>query len=323
MFIFAPFASLRPCGESSQLSSRTNARERRRPGPLCYHRQLDFSRLPALLNVDLHCHSTASDGLLPAAEVVRRAGANAVDMLALTDHDDLSGLASARSVADELAMRFINGVEISIEWGGLQVHLLGFAFAADDVPLNAGLAAIRSGRVTRARRMGAELEKIGIGGCFDGAMRHAENPNLISRSHFARHLVDIGVCRDVRSVFESYIVPGRPGYVDHQWATLEQALAWIHGAGGIAAVAHPGRYKLSRPELRRFLDEFKGLGGEAIEVVSGSHSADKVALFGRLASEYGFLASCGSDFHGPGESYIDLGKLAPLPAGLEPIWEAF
>ena len=276
-----------------------------------------------MLNVDLHCHSTASDGLLPPAEVARRAAANGVDMLSLTDHDDLGGLPSARLVADEVGMRFVNGVEISIEWGGLQVHIIGYAFAADDPALNDGLASIRSGRISRARRMAAELETIGIGGCFDGAMRYAENPNLISRAHFARYLVESGVCKDVRSVFESYIVPGRPGYVDHRWATLEESVGWILGAGGVAAVAHPGRYKLSRPEMRAMLDEFKRCGGQAIEIVSGSHSVENVTVFSRLAREYGFLASCGSDFHGPGESYIDLGKLAPLPAGLTPVWEAF
>src|SRR5664279_2512297 len=276
-----------------------------------------------MLNVDLHCHSKASDGLLSADEVARRAAANGVELLALTDHDNLDGLAAARAVADEAGMQFVNGVEISIEWGGLQVHILGLNFDADDQTLNAGLESIRSGRVDRAQRMSAELEKIGIPGCFDGAMRHAENPHLISRSHFARYLVEIGVCKDVRSVFESYIVPGRPGYVDHQWVTLAEALGWILGAGGIAAVAHPGRYKLSRPDLHTFLDEFKSLGGQAIEVVSGSHSVANVALFGRLAREHDFLASCGSDFHGPGESYIDLGQLAPLPAGLTPVWEAF
>jgi hypothetical protein len=274
-------------------------------------------------NVDLHCHSTASDGLLPPAGVVRRAAANGVDMLSLTDHDDLGGLPAARLVADEVGMRFVNGVEISIEWGGLQVHIIGYAFDADDRVLNDGLAAIRSGRISRARRMAADLETVGIGGCFDGAMRFAENPNLISRAHFARYLVESGVCKDVRSVFESYIVPGRPGYVDHRWATLEESVGWILGAGGVAAVAHPGRYKLSRPEMRLMLDEFKRYGGQAIEIVSGSHSADNVTVFSRLAREYGFLASCGSDFHGPGESYIDLGKLASMPPGLTPVWEAF
>ena len=281
-------------------------------------------RSPFLVpNVDLHCHSTASDGLLPPAGVVRRAAANGVDMLSLTDHDDLGGLPAARLVADEVGMRFVNGVEISIEWGGLQVHIIGYAFDADDRVLNDGLASIRSGRISRARRMAADLETVGIGGCFDGAMRFAENPNLISRAHFARYLVESGVCKDVRSVFESYIVPGRPGYVDHRWATLEESVGWILGAGGVAAVAHPGRYKLSRPEMRLMLDEYKRYGGQAIEIVSGSHSADNVTVFSRLAREYGFLASCGSDFHGPGESYIDLGKLASMPPGLTPVWEAF
>ena len=276
-----------------------------------------------MLNVDLHCHSTASDGLLPANEIARRAAGNGVELLALTDHDDLGGLASARAVADEVGMGFVNGVEISIEWGGLQVHVLGLNFDANDPELNAGLESIRSGRISRARRMAAELEKVGIAGCFEGAMRHAENPNLVSRAHFARYLVEIGVCKDVRSVFESYIVPGRPGYVDHQWATLEESVRWILDAGGIASVAHPGRYKFSKAEMRGLLEEFKRFGGQAIEIVSGSHSAENVTVFSRYARDYGFMASCGSDFHGPGESYVDLGKLGPLPAGLTPVWEAF
>ena len=274
-------------------------------------------------NVDLHCHSTASDGLLPAAEVARRAFANGVELLALTDHDNLDGLAAARAVADEVGMGLVNGVEISIEWGGLQVHILGLNFAADDQVLNDGLAAIRSGRISRAQRMAAELDKVGIHGAFEGAMRHAENPTLISRAHFARHLVDAGVCKDVRSVFDSYLVPGCPGYVDHRWVTLADSVGWINGAGGIAAVAHPGRYKFSKPQMRLLLDEFKELGGQAIEVISGSHSQENVAVFGRFAREYGFMASCGSDFHGPGESYVDLGKLAPLPKDLKPVWESF
>lgn len=276
-----------------------------------------------MLNVDLHCHSNVSDGLLPAAQVARRAAENGVDMLALTDHDELGGLAQARDVADALGMRFINGVEISIEWGGLQIHILGLDFDADDPSLNAGLNSIRSGRIERAQRMSADLERIGIQGCFEGAMRYAENPTLIGRSHFARYLVECGVSKDVRSVFESYLVPGRPGYVDHRWATLKDSVDWIVGAGGVAVVAHPARYKLSRPELRCFLDEFKAHGGRAIEVVSGSHSQENVLLFERLAREYGFMASRGSDFHGPGESLVDLGQLAPLPEGLSPVWAEF
>ena len=273
--------------------------------------------------VDLHCHSSASDGLLSPAELVRRAAGNGVTLFSLTDHDDLSGLAAARATADQFGMRFINGVEISIEWSGLQVHVLGYNFDADNERLNAGLETIRSGRITRARRMSEALEKIGIGGCFAGALRYAENPSLISRAHFARYLVEAGVCKDVRSVFDAYIVPGRPGYVDHRWATLEESVGWVVGAGGIAAIAHPGRYKFSRSQMRKMLQEFKQCGGQAIEVVSGSHSADNVTLFGRLAKEFGFMATCGSDFHGPEESYVDLGKIDPLPASLKPVWEAF
>ena len=276
-----------------------------------------------MFNCDLHCHSTCSDGLLPAGEVARRAATNGVDLLALTDHDNVDGLSAARAAAGEVGMGFVNGVEISIEWERLQIHVLGLAFDVANQTLNAGLSSVRSGRIERARRMAAELEKAGIGGAFEGAMRHAANPNLISRSHFGRYLVEAGVCKDVRSVFESYLVPGRPGYVDHRWATLADSVRWILAAGGLAAVAHPGRYKLTRAEMRRFLSEFKDLGGQGIEVMSGSHTPDHVELYGRLAREYGFLASRGSDFHGPGESHVDLGRPAPLPDGLRPIWEAF
>ena len=277
-----------------------------------------------MLKVDLHCRSTASDGLLSPEMVARRAVANGVNLFALSDHDDLSGLPAAAAIAAGAGMRFVTGVEISIEWRNAQVHILGYNFDAADTRLNAGLESIRNGRVARARRMSDDLEKkLGLAGCLEGAMRYAENPNLISRSHFARYLVELGVCSDVRSVFESYIVPGRPGYVDHRWATLEEAVRWIVGAGGIAVVAHPGRYKLSRSEMRSFLDDFKNFGGQAIEVISGSHSADHVTVYSRLAREYGFMASCGSDFHGPGESYIDLGKLVPFPQNLTPVWEAF
>ena len=273
--------------------------------------------------VDLHSHSRASDGLLSPAEVARRAVDNGVDMLALTDHDETQGLAQARGVADAFGMRFINGVEISIEWSGLQVHIVGLDFDADDATLNAGLEGIRSGRVERARRMAADLERVDIPGCFEGAMRYAENPNLIGRSHFARYMVKRGVCRDTQSVFESYLVPGKPGYVTHRWVTLADAVGWIRGAGGLAVIAHPGRYKFSRVEMRHLFDEFKGLGGQAIEVVSGSQSQDHLIQMSRLAREYGFLASCGSDFHGPEESHVDIGGNASLPGDLTPVWTAF
>jgi predicted metal-dependent phosphoesterase TrpH len=273
--------------------------------------------------IDLHTHSTASDGLLSPADVTRRAADRGVAVLALTDHDETGGLPHARAAAERAGMRFIDGVEISIEWGGLQVHIVGLNFDVGNAALTAGLESIRSGRTARAQRMSAALEQSGIPDCFSGAMRHAKNPSLIGRSHFARYLVEIGVCRDVRSVFDSYLVPGKPGYVAHCWATLEEAVGWILGAGGVPVIAHPGRYKFSREEMRDLFDAFKGLGGQAIEVVSGSHSPEHFAAFSRLAREYGFLASCGSDFHGPEESYVDVGGHAPLPDSVAPVWTVF
>lgn len=274
------------------------------------------------MNCDLHCHSTISDGLLPPADLVRRAAANGVDVLALTDHDAIGGLEIARRTADEVGIRFVNGVEISIEWNETSIHIVGLGFDPQSASLVDGLATIRGGRIERARRMAGELARIGIEGSFDGAMKYAEDPSLISRAHFARYLVELGVCADVRRVFESYLVPGKPGYVDHRWASLADSLQWIHEAGGIAVVAHPARYKVNLPSLRCFLGEFRDLGGKAIEVTSGSHTPEQTQLFARIAREFGFLASRGSDFHGPNESYTDLGKLPPLPADLEPVWGA-
>ena len=277
----------------------------------------------SLSNVDLHSHSSASDGLLSPGEVARRAADNGVTLFALTDHDTLGGLLEAQRVATECGIRFVNGVEISVEWETLPIHILGLNFDRDDPCLKAGILSISSGRTGRAARMSAELAKIGIKGALEGALRYAKNPALISRAHFARYLVEIGICKDIRRVFESYLVPGRPGYVEHQWASLAEAVGWIVGAGGVAAIAHPARYKLANKKLRQLLVEFKSLGGSAIEVVSSSHSVDAVNTFAKLAKTHNFMASCGSDFHGPDESAIDLGHIPPLPVGLKPIWEVF
>lgn len=271
-------------------------------------------------NFDFHCHSRVSDGLLPPDEVARRAAGNGVDLWALTDHDDLGGLADARTAAEALGLPFVNGVEISIEWHETPIHIVGLGFDAAHPALVDGLAGLRQGRQERARRMGESLAAIGIHGVYEGALAYVTNPNLISRAHFARYLVSIGIARDVPGVFQHYLAPGKPGYVDHRWAGLADAVGWIRAAGGVAVVAHPGRYKLSGAEMQRFLDEFKDLGGAAIEVVSGSHSPDHVLHFARLARRYAFHASRGSDFHGPEESYVDLGRLAALPQDLKPVW---
>jgi predicted metal-dependent phosphoesterase TrpH len=269
---------------------------------------------------DLHCHSTASDGVLSPAQVVQRAAANGVSVLALTDHDELAGLAAAAEAARAAGIRFVPGVEISITWGGISIHIVGLAVDPENATLASNLDGVRSSRGRRAERIAAELDRLGIEGSLDGAYAYAENPEVIGRTHFARFLVERGIAPDVASVFRRYLARGKPGYVPHQWAELADAVAWIRASGGRAVVAHPGRYKLPRAELRRFFGEFKAAGGEGIEVVTGSHSPEQYGEFARLAREFEFLASRGSDFHGPEESLADLGRLPPLPADLKPVW---
>ena len=251
---------------------------------------------------------------------MERARANGVTVLALTDHDELAGLAAARDAAGACALRFVDGVEISVTWSGITVHIVGLGVDPANEVLRGGLASVRSSRQRRAKKIGEALDAVGIAGSYDGAMARADNPDIISRTHFARFLVDNGYSSDVRSVFHHYLVKGRPGHVPHEWAALADAVGWIRASGGRAIVAHPGRYKLSRPDMRVLLGEFRDLGGEGIEVVTGSHAPEQYVEYARLAREFGLLASRGSDFHGPGESKIDLGGLPPLPDELKPVW---
>lgn len=273
------------------------------------------------MNADLHSHSTASDGLLTPANLVRRAKHNGVELLALTDHDEISGLPEARAAARECGLPFVNGVEISVSWGDdLTLHIVGLGIDDTNARLVDGLARVRQGRDGRAMRMADELAKVGIHGAYAGALKYAGNPALIGRSHFARYIVEIGLVKDAKSVFDHWLAKGKPGYVSHPWATLEEAVGWIRGSGGLSVVAHPGRYRLSRRELREMFEEFKALGGDAIEVLSGTQSENDNRDFAKLAREFGFMASRASDFHGPGESWIDIGRMPPLPEGLTPIW---
>ncbi len=279
-----------------------------------------------MLNIDLHCHSNASDGTLAPAELVERAAERGVTMLALTDHDELDGLDEARAAAAERGMHFINGVEISVTWRKHTLHVVGLGIDPAYPPLAQGLQQVRSGRSQRAQKMAEELAKVGIRGTLEGAYRYTRNPNMIGRTHFARYLVESGCCKDVKRVFNRYLANGKPGYVPHQWASLADAVSWIRGSGGIAVLAHPGRYMVGRcsmgeTTLRELLAEFVELGGQALEVVTGSHTPPQYAEFARYAEEFGLLASCGSDFHGPEESYRDLGRLPDLPAGCRPVWE--
>lgn len=272
------------------------------------------------LNADLHCHSTASDGTLPPAEVVRRAHANGVDLLALTDHDELLGLPEASATAADLGLRFVPGVEVSVSWLDQTLHIVGLGIDPANPALIKGLAKVRGGRDGRSVRIAAELDRIGIHGALEGALRYVGNPALVSRAHFARYLVEIGVSKNVHDVFLHYLARGKPGYVEHIWATLEDALGWIKGAGGLAVVAHPGRYRLSHAEMDILFDKFCDLGGDAVEVSCGAHDGGQVLAFARVARKFGLMASRASDFHGPEDSPIDLGKAPPLPPDLIPVW---
>lgn len=272
------------------------------------------------INADLHCHSTVSDGWLEPEALVRRAHANGVELLALTDHDELGGIERARAVAHELGIRFVAGVEISVSFAGETIHIVGLDIDPEDAGLRAGLAQVRGGRDLRAQKMAEALEAIGMKNVLAGARRFARNPALVSRAHFARHLVASGVMPDVKTVFDHYLVRGKPGFVEHEWAALEDAVGWILGAGGIAVVAHPARYRLSSQNMEALFDRFVAAGGEAVEVVSGAHTEDEMRRFATVARSRGLLASRASDFHGENESVVDIGRCNPLPPDLTPVW---
>ncbi len=272
------------------------------------------------MNADLHCHSIVSDGLLTPAAVVQRAADNGVELLALTDHDEVGGIAAARAEAARLGVGFVAGVEVSVSFQGETVHVVGLGIDDTQPQLLAGLAQVRSGRDARAVRIAAELDRAGIHGALEGARALAANPALVSRSHFARFIVSTGLMRNVAEVFRHYLAKGKPGYVPHTWATLAEAVDWIHAAGGLAVVAHPARYRYSGEQFEQLFDEFQALGGEAVEVVSGSHDEDDVRHYATVARRRGLLASRASDFHGPLESPVDLGHCVPLPPDLVPVW---
>ncbi len=278
--------------------------------------------MSAVPNADLHCHSTVSDGTLAPAALARRAHGNGVQLWALTDHDETGGLAEAGEAALALGLRFVPGVEISVSVGAQTVHIVGLGIDPTHPILLGGLAQVRAGRELRARMMAQSLEQqTGLRDVYLGAARHADNPSLISRTHFARFLVEQGICGHTHEVFGRFLTPGKPGYVEHEWATLQDALGWIHAAGGHAVIAHPGRYRFSSDEEFALFTRFKDMGGAGVEVMTGSHSAADFRKYAGMALAFNLRASRGSDFHSPQESRCDLGQLPPLPVDLAPIWE--
>ncbi|KRH99714.1 3',5'-nucleoside bisphosphate phosphatase [Curvibacter sp. PAE-UM] len=277
--------------------------------------------MSSILNADLHCHSVVSDGTLTPEELAARAHANGVELWALTDHDEIGGQQRALAAARAHGLPYLTGAEISITFAGHTVHIVGLGFDAEDPRMQAGLRQTRGGRGGRAREMSDSLAAVGIHGAYEGALKYAGNPELISRTHFARYLVEAGVCRETNEVFRKYLTEGKPGFVPHRWATLRDAVSWIGDAGGMAVIAHPARYGFTPTEEYALFSEFKTHGGRAVEVVTGSHSAAEYVKYADMAREFGLAASRGSDFHSPDESHTDLGALPFLPGQLTPVWE--
>jgi predicted metal-dependent phosphoesterase TrpH len=274
-----------------------------------------------ILNADLHCHSVISDGTLTPEALAERAKANGVELWALTDHDEVGGQDRAMAAARAQGLPYLTGTEISITFADKTVHIVGLGFDAHNTDLVEGLRRTRGGRGERAQEMSDGLAKVGIHGAYEGALRYAGNPELISRTHFARHLVETGVCSDTSEVFRKFLTEGKPGFVPHRWARLKEAVQWITGAGGVAVIAHPARYGFSPNEEYALFSEFKAHGGRAVEVVTGSHSSQEAVRYAETALEFDLAASRGSDFHSPDESRIDLGTLPLLPGQLTPVWE--
>ncbi len=273
------------------------------------------------LNADLHCHSVVSDGTLTPEALAARAKANGVELWALTDHDEIGGQVRAAAAAAANGMAYLTGTEISVTFANETVHIVGLGFDATNPIIVNGLAKTRGGRGERAMEMSDGLAKVGIKGAYDGALTFVGNPELISRTHFARFLVESGVCKDTYEVFRKYLTEGKPGYVPHRWASLGDAVGWITQSGGVAVIAHPGRYKFTVNEEFALFSEFKTHGGQGVEVVTGSHSTAEYVEYAAVAKEFDMVASRGSDFHSPDESRIDLGTLPLLPGDLTPVWE--
>ncbi len=274
-----------------------------------------------ILNADLHCHSVVSDGTLTPEVLAERAKTNGVELWALTDHDEIGGQHRAMAAAKAQGMAYLTGTEISVTFAGETVHIVGLGFDPEDAALKQGLHNTRNGREQRAREMSDSLAQAGIHGAFEGALKFVGNPELISRTHFARHLVETGVCKETNEVFRKYLTEGKPGYVPHRWASLKDAITWITQANGMAIIAHPGRYNFSANAEYALFIEFKAHGGRGVEVVTGSHTKQEFVKYAETAKEFGLAASRGSDFHSPDESHTDLGKLPFLPGELTPVWE--
>ncbi|ELY4663399.1 PHP domain-containing protein [Cronobacter muytjensii] len=276
---------------------------------------------PELANIyDLHSHTTASDGLLTPEQLVHRAVEMGIHTLAITDHDTTAGLPAAHQEIARagLALRLIDGVEISTLWENHEIHIVGLGIDIAHPAMIAFLEEQARRRTQRAERIAERLEKARIPGALEGARRLADG-GVVTRGHFARFLIEDGRANNMADVFKHYLARGKTGYVPPQWCTIEQAIDVIHHSGGQAVVAHPGRYQLSAKWLKRLLSAFAQAGGDAMEVAQCQQAPNERNQLASYAVQFGLLASQGSDFHQPCP-WIELGRRLWLPEGLTPVW---
>ena len=271
--------------------------------------------------IDLHTHSRLSDGTLSPGELVALAASRGVTMLALTDHDTVDGLAAAKEAAAGTGLRLVDGVEISVTWEHKTLHVVGLDVDVDHPALTAGLARLQKVREERALEIGRKLEAKGVAGALAGAQALAGEAKL-TRTHFARFLHQAGHVKDEAQAYKKWLGRGKPGNVNAEWASLEEAINWIHAAGGQAVLAHPFRYGITRAWLVKALTAFKQAGGDAMEVVSGRGNPDEFHTALHLAQRFQLAASVGSDFHAPAP-YSQPGVNVELPTSVSTVWGRF
>ena len=275
---------------------------------------------------DLHMHSTASDGALAPAELMARAAAAGIELVALTDHDTLDGLSEAQAAAAAHGMHWVSGVELSAQWQGHTVHILGYGFDMQSPALLDALGNVRDGRWQRAGQIAERLAAKRMPGALEGALAvqqatGSDPGSPPARPHFADWMVQAGYVRDRGEAFRKWLGAGKLGDIKQHWPALETAVAQLREAGGLAVVAHPWHYGFTRARIRRLLRDFAQAGGRGVEVSNGKQAPEQVAVLGRMSIEFGFLASCGSDFHHPDSPWMALGQMTPLPADCTPVWQ--
>ena len=280
------------------------------------------STIAPMLLADLHCHSRASDGAYSPAEVAARAAGHGVTLWALTDHDTLDGVPEAQAAAAQLGMDFLCGAEISVSYAGKTVHIVGLGMDSSNAALLQGLAQTRSGRAGRMQAMADKLAALGIAGAYHGALAFSETEDGLSRTHLAQFLVQAGHCASMQAAFDRYLADGQAAYVPFEWAKLQDAVGWISGAGGVAVIAHPARYKFADALEQAFFTDFVAAVGQAVEIMTGSHQPHELAPYADLAKQFGLAHSCGSDFHGVGNEDYDLGHYPYISLkGIAPVWD--